>query len=133
VKTILDAGPLVAFLNDRDEHHNWAIEMVQRLPEPLWTCEPVLAEAGHLSNQAEAILEMLASGVIRIGLELEDQTDGVLRLLRKFGPRMDLADACVVRMSEIFPDSQVFTTDRQDFSIYRRNSREVIAVLLPEP
>jgi predicted nucleic acid-binding protein len=40
--------------------------------------------------------------------------------------RMDLADASIVVMSELHPTSQVFTIDRTDFSIYRRNDRQVI-------
>ncbi|MGD0946880.1 MAG: hypothetical protein ABSA52_05575 [Candidatus Binatia bacterium] len=35
---------------------------------------------------------------------------------------MSLADACLVRMSELHPRSRVFTSD-SDFTIYRRNGR----------
>ncbi|MGI9175334.1 MAG: hypothetical protein ACR2GR_08465 [Rhodothermales bacterium] len=43
---------------------------------------------------------------------------------------MDFADACLVRMSELHPDSQVMTLD-SDFDIYRRHRREVIPVIRP--
>lgn len=43
---------------------------------------------------------------------------------------MSLADACLVRMSELEPGLRVFTTDR-DFQIYRRNERLVIPLLSP--
>jgi hypothetical protein len=47
------------------------------------------------------------------------------------GARMELADACVVRMTELYRQCRVFTLDRSDFSVYRRNSREVIPLLAP--
>jgi len=43
---------------------------------------------------------------------------------------MSLADACLVRMTELAPESQVFTADR-DFRIYRRHGRQVIPLLAP--
>lgn len=131
-RVLLDTGPLVALLNRRDAHHAWAVEVASHLSEPLWTCEPVLAEAAYLTGAPEAILARVASGVLRIGLELEEHAGPLGRLVLRYGPRMDLADACVVRLSEVFRDSKVFTTDRTDFSIYRRNGREVIPLIAPD-
>ena len=44
---------------------------------------------------------------------------------------MDLADACIVRMTELGRDSQVITVDRDDFAAYRRNGRDFIPVIVP--
>lgn len=44
---------------------------------------------------------------------------------------MSLADACLVRMAELHAQSKVFTLD-QDFRIYRKHSRHVIPVLIPQ-
>ena len=132
MKTILDTGPLVALLNRADQHHAWTLQALERLSLPLWTCEPVLTEASHLTGRGREILHMLADGQIRIGLELEDQADAVGRLLTRYAGAMDLADACIVRMSELTAKCQVFTTDRRDFRIYRRNGREVIPLLAPK-
>jgi hypothetical protein len=44
---------------------------------------------------------------------------------------MDLAEASLVVMSELHRRSQVLTIDRKDFSIYRRNDRQVIGVVAP--
>lgn len=85
-----------------------------------------------LSRRPEAIIEMLAAGAFRVSFNVEDQAAGLLNLLQRFKGRMDVADACVVRMSEIFRDCRVFTLDRRDFAIYRRNSRDVIPLLSPE-
>jgi len=132
VKTILDTGPLVALFNRDDAHHAWTLEALSRMELPLWTCEPVLTEAAYLTGKGKEILRMVSDGKLRIGLELEDQADAIAALMSRYPERMDLADACVVRMSELNKQCRVFTLDRRDFSIYRRNGREVIPLLAPE-
>jgi len=44
---------------------------------------------------------------------------------------MDLPDASIVVMSELHAKSQVLTVDRTDFSVYRRNDRQVIDFIAP--
>jgi predicted nucleic acid-binding protein len=133
VKTIVDTGPLVAMMNRADHHHAWTVGALESLAAPLWTCEPVLTEAAYLTGQGRTVLDMVSSGFLRIGLEIEDQADGIGSLLARYGKRMDLADACVVRMSELSLQCRVFTLDRRDFSVYRRNGRNVIPLLAPDP
>lgn len=43
---------------------------------------------------------------------------------------MSLADACLVRMSEIHDNAAVFTVD-QDFLIYRKRGRKKIPLISP--
>jgi predicted nucleic acid-binding protein len=131
VTVILDTGPLVALMNANDRHHQWTLDTLSRVAPPLWTCEPVLTEAAYLTGKGREVLAMLEDGTLRVGLELEDQADAVGRLLARYGRRMDLADACIVRMSELRKSCQVFTLDRRDFSYYRRNGREIIPLLAP--
>ena len=54
-----------------------------------------------------------------------------LRTLMARYDQMDLADASVVVMSEQHRRSQVLTIDRTDFTIYRRNDRQVIDFVAP--
>jgi len=44
---------------------------------------------------------------------------------------MQLADACLVRMSELKRDTRVFTVDERDFNIYRRFERKIIPLIAP--
>jgi len=131
VKTLLDTGPLVALLNRDDHHHAWALDTFDTLSLPLWTCAPVLTEAAYLTGRAADIMEMVADGHLRLGLDMEAQADAIQSLLTRYGKRMDLADACLVRMSELNKRSQLLTLDRRDFSYYRRNGREVIPLIAP--
>jgi len=43
---------------------------------------------------------------------------------------MSLADACLVRMAEIYESSEIMTLD-SDFTIYRKSRRKVIPLLRP--
>ena len=132
MKNILDAGPLIAALNREDQHHRWACDTLERLGPPFYTCPEALAEAAALTGQPAAIVEMVQQGEIVLAFSLADQAAGVLSLLRKYADRqMDLADACIVRMTELMRDSRVVTVDRADFAVYRRHGRDLIPVIVP--
>jgi hypothetical protein len=45
---------------------------------------------------------------------------------------MDLADACLVAMSEQWWDCRILTIDSADFRVYRRRGRHVIPLLTPD-
>jgi uncharacterized protein len=132
MKRILDAGPLIAALNRQDEHHRWACDTLERLGPPYYSCAEAMAEAAAMTGQPVAIVEMIQSGEIILAFDLFEQTAGVLSLLKKYSDRdMDLADACIVRMTELTRDCRVVTLDRADFAVYRRNGRDLIPLITP--
>lgn len=132
MRNILDAGPLIAALNSQDEHHRWACETLERIGPPFYSCAEAMAEAAAMTGRPEAIVEMVHAGEIVLHFDLADQTAAVLALLKKYRDRdMDLADACIVRMTELMRDSRVITLDRADFTVYRRNTRELIPLIVP--
>ena len=129
---ILDAGPLIAALNRDDSYHRWARDTIERLGPPFHSCPEAMAEAAAMTGQPAAIVEMIQAGEIVLAFDLAEQTASVLALLKKYADRgMDLADACIVRMTELMRDCQVVTLDRADFSVYRRNGRDLIPMLAP--
>jgi predicted nucleic acid-binding protein len=134
---LLDTGPLVAFFDRGDRHHEWALEQWDRAPIPLLTCEAVLAEAIYLLQEHAGlnparVLELIKRGVVAVPFQVTDHSAAVLRLLDKYADqRMQLADACLVRMSEVSRGSFVFTTDQKDFGVYRRFERRVIPLVAP--
>lgn len=132
MKHILDAGPLIAALNSADQYHRWASETLQRLGPPFYSCPEAMAETAAITGQPAAVGEMIQAGEIVLAFDLSEQTAGVLALLNKYRDRqMDLADACIVRMTELMRDCRVITLDRADFAVYRRNGRELIPVIVP--
>ena len=132
MKNILDAGPLIALINRQDAHHRWACEVLERLGPPFYSCPEAMAEAAAMTGKPAAIVEMMQSEEIILDFDLMEHTSAVLSLLKKYADRqMDLADACIVRMTELKRDCQVVTLDRSDFSVYRRNGRETIPLIAP--
>jgi len=135
-RVILDTGPLIAFLNPRDEHHGWAREQWARVEPPFLTCEAVVAEAcflaGRLASGAqEAVVTLVERGVLDLSFRLADEAAEVARMMKKYHDLpMSLADACLVRISEQNPGSVVLTLDG-DFRIYRRGTRDPVPVRMP--
>ena len=134
-KIIVDAGPLVALFRADDENHEWALEIFETLRPPLYTTEPAITEAAYFlistGIPARRLLERVENGGLKIPFQLEQQVGAITLLMDKYGKRMDLADATFVRLSELFADCRVLTTDYEDFSIYRRHGRQVIPLLSP--
>jgi uncharacterized protein len=130
---LVDTGPLVALLNGRDAQHASVARQLVFIKPPLMTCEAVLAEATHLVRHLPggrtALLEMVDEGFLTLGLQISDQSVALLTLVTRYASvPMSLADACMVRLAELHPRSQVWTFD-SDFTVYRKNGRQVIALL----
>lgn len=134
-RVLVDAGPLVAFLDRREAYHPWAVEQFRTLPAPMLTCEPVLAETFHLVSRlrggSRRFFELLGTGVVSVEFALLAEQAALARLVSKYSDLpMSLADACLVRMSELHADSSVFTLDHH-FRIYRKHSRRLIPTIMP--
>lgn len=131
---ILDTGPLVAWINRRDQWHEWSVTALSGLEPPLLTCESVITEAAwHLGASREAVDQLYAlieAGALRIVVLLPDHVAHVRALSAKYR-QMDLADAAVVRLSEMFSRAVVLTTDVAHFRIYRRFQNKSIPLLHP--
>jgi predicted nucleic acid-binding protein len=135
-RCIVDTGPLVALLSGRDRHHKWAKSVFAAVTPPALTCEAVLAEAWHLlrgtAKGQSALLELLAADIVVVEFTLAAELDPVRRLVARYRDRpMSLADACLVRMAELFDEARVVTID-PDFSVYRKHGRQVIPLTAPE-
>lgn len=133
---LIDTGPLIAALRQRDRHHAWARAHFEASTEPFITCEAVISESYFLLERArqgkDALSALLERGIVVIGFSVAAQLAETLRLIRRYNDTpMSFADACLVRMAEQTDDAVVFTTDG-DFRIYRKNSRQTIPLIMPE-
>ena len=132
MKGIADTGFLVAFANRSDDHHEWAVGLATRVSEPLLTCEPVLAETAFHLQSVSITLALIAEGLVTLSFACEDHLAQMASLAKRFADRKpDLADLCLIRMSELYPRHSVITVDREDFRVYRRNKRETIPLICP--
>jgi uncharacterized protein len=108
----------------------------ERHSKPLVTCEAALSEAFFLLSSVPGgtnrPLALMERGIINATFDLQDELSNVARLLRKYeSVPMSLADACLVRMTELMANSTVFTLD-SDFRIYRKHRRQTIPLICPD-
>ena len=132
---LLDTGPLVAFLDRRDQHYRWAYDQFERLPFPFLTCEAVLTEATHLLKRSgvrpEDVLQLARSGAVRIDYDIRSEVEALQTLLARYrNVPMDLADACPMRMGERHRRCRVLTLD-SDFYVYRTEAGDALGVIAP--
>ena len=132
---VVDSGPLVALWSPSEAHHQWAKARFAEFRPPLLTCEPVLTESMHLlRNHPKGLAALKAfwrRGILKLGFSGQDQCTAILGLMERYVDLpMSLADACLVRMSELNPDCVIWTLDSH-FKAYRRHGRQVIPCVLP--
>jgi len=132
MKAIADTGFLVAFGNRRDRYHAWALSIAERVTEPMLTCEAVLAESAFHLGSSALVLAFVTDGLVRSAFTLDDHVSRLAELATRYADREpDLADLCLIRMSEMHPKHPVVTTDLGDFRVYRRGRREAIPLIHP--
>ncbi len=132
---IADTGPLVAMLDRDDQDHAWAVREGRRLPPKMLSCEAVLSEVHFLTQalpEAKTRIESwLADGCLELPFSVRDHHSLIHELMARYASvPMSFADACLVRMSELWPDAPVFTLD-SDFRVYRRNKRQSLPLICP--
>lgn len=131
MRAIADTGFLVAFANRKDAYFRWAYALAEHIQEPLLTCEAVLAETAYHLGSSALVLRFLETGLVRVAFDIDSHRAELADLARRYADRQpDLADLCLIRMSEVNPEHPVITIDG-DFRIYRRNQREAIPVIMP--
>jgi predicted nucleic acid-binding protein len=133
---LIDSGPIVAALRDRDQYHGWARAQFESSTEPFVTCEGVVFESLFLLERAPggqaSLCGLLERGIIVVDFSFKDQLTETVRLIRRYQDApMSFADACLVRMAELRGEAVILTTD-PDFRIYRKKGRQVIRLLIPE-
>jgi predicted nucleic acid-binding protein len=132
VNAIADTGLIVALARGNDQHHKWAVEIAEQITWPVLTCEAVLAEAAFHLQSSEEVLGMVRDNVVRLAFRCENNLEHLQELAIRYADRQpDLADLCLIRMSELYPRHVVITVDADDFRVYRRNKREAIPLLTP--
>lgn len=133
MKKIADAGLLIAFLDRKDQHHRWAGRIFETESPPFYTAESILAEVAAVIGTPDDVLRMVEVGDLVMALDLGKEASAVRALVRKYKDRpMDLGDACCVRLAETLPGGVVYTVDKEDFTIYRKNGHQPVPCVFPE-
>lgn len=133
---IVDTGFLVAFLNSTEQYHSWVKKQLNTIPSPLLTCEPVITETFFLLSKInrgeEMFFQLLSQDKIKIPFRLEQELESIKQLMEKYNSvPMSLADACLVRISQLYSNSIILTLDN-DFRIYRKHKKQMINLVIPD-
>lgn len=129
---IADTGLLVAFANRNDRHHDWALTIASQVTAPLLTCEAVLAEAAFHVHNTALVLACVRDGLVVPAFDLVKHLPRLSQLADRYAERKpDLADLCLICLSELHPQHRVITVNVEDFRIYRRHRREKIPLIVP--
>jgi predicted nucleic acid-binding protein len=132
---IVDTGPLVAYIDRADKHHEWAKGVLDSLGEVPLTIETVIAESCwnlRDSNAAvSAVVSFATMGVVDVHPVTLSGFEHVRKTIATYWPRADLADAGLLWLAEQYPAASVITTDRRDFEIYRTQGNRRVRTILP--
>jgi predicted nucleic acid-binding protein len=135
---IADTGFFLALANRRDQHHQAASRVLEKVTEPLITTWPVMTETCHLmANRlsplaAETFIASGARGAFEIFALVAEHLARIGDLMRKYRDLpMDLADASLVMLAEHLGSGRILSTDRRDFAAYRWKNRRPFHNLMP--
>src|SRR5262249_61597341 len=111
---IVKVEPFVAVFGRAKQSHRWVAERIEERDAPLLVCEPVLAEAMYLiaryATAQDVLLGLVQNGALNVAFRIEEHIDAIRKLLQKYRDTpMSLADACIVRMAEIYDRHVVFS------------------------
>lgn len=123
---IADTGFIVARWSKDRLRRDWAARCWEKAALPVLTSAANLQEAGWLLDNHEIVLRMVCDADLHPILDFEKEASRLHELVAQYAPRMDAADAAIVRLSEIYPHHTVLTVDREDFTIYRRNQTQTL-------
>jgi hypothetical protein len=132
---LLHPGPQLAWLCDTDQWHEWSAEQFGKLEPVFITGEAVLTEACFLYARAGGdpakIIATVRRGLLDATFTLASEASSIELLMQRYADTpMLLADACLVRLSEVHKDCRVLTLDKH-FKHYRRFGRSVIPLISP--
>lgn len=102
----LDAGPLVAYLDDMEQYHNWAVEKFSELPGPFLLPEAVMSETCFLLRDQPKALAKIGNfferGLLSIASLGSSAQPRVFAMMEKYRTvPMSYADACLLWLKQI--------------------------------
>jgi predicted nucleic acid-binding protein len=132
---LLDSSVIVALLDKRERYHEQCVRVLEKLEQPLATCEAVISESCFLlkmiPHAADRILENVEEGIFQIQFQLTRSTASVHAILRKYHDLpVSFADACLIQMADELETGDILTLDR-DFVHYRWRKTRRFRLLIP--
>lgn len=120
---LIDAGPIIALFNKRDQYYTPIVKFLEKQNCNLWTTWPVITEASHLLDFSVKAQLNLLEWIKRGGLNLVSQNSESIEQLISYTKKysdvpMDLADASLMVAAESLGIYKIISID-SDFYIYK--------------
>lgn len=93
-----------------------------------------MLETAWVLGSPRGVLALLVNGDLVLDPDFDFATElpRLLELCAKYADReIDLADACLLRMTELTARCKIWTVDRADFTVYRRHGRQPVPCEFP--
>jgi predicted nucleic acid-binding protein len=131
---LVDSGPLVALLNERDQYHAVCIAQAKQRRGRFKTCWPVITETAHLLGNYPRAVQRLLSWIQTREIEILEvsasDAEGISELLSRYPDQhFDFADACLMYLADRESIVDVFTIDHRHFSVYRTKRRQPLTII----
>jgi predicted nucleic acid-binding protein len=133
---LVDTGPIVAVVNDRDNHHQQCTELLERLPGPLLVPITVATEVCLLLERRRgthtelAFLADVRASRYTLTESLSADAERVAELVATYGNLpLGTVDASVIAAAERLELDTVVTLDRRDFGTVRPAHRVTLTLL----
>ena len=134
IRRIVDAGPLIGWLNAADQWHDWSVSILSMHRGPLHTTEIVLGEAcwhlGGNTQPAHVLLDLVRQGALVLARPWPERLPKTQKIMLKY-PRMDAADASLVTLAEDHPLASLITLDRRHFEFCRGLRKRALKLIMP--
>ncbi len=132
---LVDASFLVSVYDRREPYHRQCMAVLDRVSQPLITCEPVVTEAiyllRHLPGAPQAILTIIHERQLEIPFQLVHGVNEVLAYYNKYRDTpCDFADACLIHLADQLGTGDILTLD-SDFRHYRWRKTRSFNLLIP--
>lgn len=133
---VVDTGPIVAMLNDRDQDHERCARFLAEYPGPLLLGVPVLTEVCMLAERRRgtraelAFLADVRAGLFTVVDLVPADIDRIAELVEAYADLpLGTVDASVVALTERFGLAAVATLDHRHFSVVRPAHAASLALL----
>jgi predicted nucleic acid-binding protein len=133
---LIDTGPLVAYLNAKDEAHTEVATVLDSFAGDLASTSAIITETMHMVSEVRYGPRLLADFATASGMQVLDFSQPVdLRhaadLMEKYSDvPMDYADATLILLAERLNVSEILTLDRRGFTVFRMGRRKPLRLVL---
>ena len=132
---LVDAGPLIALIDEKDDDHRICSDALPGLKRPMVTTWPTFSEAMYTLGKRAGWSAQAPLGrwVDKKEPKLNPVNDPLVAraraLMEQYADRpMDLADATLVALAEAMGEERMFTLD-SDFRFYRLHGRGTFSIV----